>query len=86
MTSTEIRNSYKEFQRMMESFDYRVANTKNGAQLAQISAEFQSCFNLKTLEIQVEIAAQLAEISLNLGIAATKLTDIADIARDLELH
>jgi len=63
MTSSEIRNSYQDFKRMMAEFDQRVAKLKTQEDLTKFSAQFQSCFSQKQLEVQVEIAAQLAEIN-----------------------
>jgi len=79
MTSTEIRNSYEEFKRMMAEFDQRVPKLKTQEDLAKFSAQYQSCCSQKQLELQVEIASALSELTLGVGIAAAKLAEIARI-------
>ena len=63
MTSTEIRNQHKTFLRELEQYNQQIAKAKNELDFTRIAAQYQSRFNERQLEVQVEIAAQLAELN-----------------------
>jgi len=67
MTATEIRNSYKEFQRRMDDLSKNimaaVSDKRRQGELPLLSAQFQEVVQMKTLETWFEIAAQLAEMN-----------------------